>query len=198
MIINLKFEFSSIEQRDEAFSIIYNLWETLKKKLEYQKNQMKSELSPPSVPFPVLTNSLLSTEMKNLESNTLKKSHKKTKSKLDFVCDLPNEEDWNLLLKRAKNLTVTKNTTIIQEGEINTKLYQIVKGTVRVEKTFISLDYPIFNKLDDSKIKGYLFIKKKKTNIFFEEQLKNFFNTFDLNKDNYIDSNEVINLIFFY
>lgn len=42
-------------------------------------------------------------------------------------------EDWDLLLKGARTMTVKKNTVIVQQGEMFQRIYHINKGVCRTE-----------------------------------------------------------------
>lgn len=48
--------------------------------------------------------------------------------------EFPTEADWNLLLKRAKYLTAEKDEVILEEGKSYQRIYQIIKGSVRIER----------------------------------------------------------------
>jgi len=96
--------FPSPEERDEVFDLVYNIWENCTK-LAFD-TQTSGRLLVPE-----------------------KKSNPK-----DINTDLPTEEDWNLLLKRAELLNFSKNASILNEGDSGQRIYQIIKGSVRIEK----------------------------------------------------------------
>ena len=52
--------------------------------------------------------------------------------------EFPTEEDWNLLLKRASYVTAERGTVILEEGKTYQRVYQIIKGSVRIEKKLSS------------------------------------------------------------
>jgi CRP-like cAMP-binding protein len=49
--------------------------------------------------------------------------------------DSLSKEDWGFLLQGAKTVTYENNQRIVSEGETFQRIYQIVKGTCRIEKS---------------------------------------------------------------
>lgn len=47
---------------------------------------------------------------------------------------LLSKEDWTLLLKSAKLLKFTKNDLVIKEGIAHNRIFQIARGSCRIEK----------------------------------------------------------------
>jgi len=111
---SVSFTFTTSKDLDEAYSLLLNIWENNKNSAllsgDVQSGSASSKLRTPQ-------------EM----------DRTKNKSKISLINDLPTEEDWNLLLKRAKQLSFTKDTVIVHRNEISHRIYQVVKGCVRIE-----------------------------------------------------------------
>lgn len=148
--------FPSPEERDEVFDLVYNIWENCTK-LAFD-TQTSGRLLVPE-----------------------KKSNPK-----DINTDLPTEEDWNLLLKRAELLNFSKNASILNEGDSGQRIYQIIKGSVRIEKQ-------IFRRT------SYIATLTEQQLVQDEAKIRSLFNQFDSFKTGTINIFEVIlkNIFFF-
>ncbi len=72
-----------------------------------------------------------STVVLDSESSELQQAKTKQKN------NLPTEEDWMLILNCANEFSFNKDDIIICEGDTFQRLYQIIKGFVRVERSVI-------------------------------------------------------------
>jgi hypothetical protein len=113
----MQFSYQSKEDQEEAYTLILNLWTNY--------NKLHSEASKSKIPpSPALSHrpeSPPKTESDNRKS----------------LVDPLTTEDWMLILNCAKEHVFTKDSVIIAEGDAFQRLYQIIKGTVRIERSVI-------------------------------------------------------------
>lgn len=80
----------------------------------------------------------LPSRLDSKEFERITKSILAGKGKVSTTDNKLSKRDWQLLLATANVVTLQKNTVIIQEGTLNTHLYRIKSGRVRVEKAMVS------------------------------------------------------------
>lgn len=161
--------FPSPQERDEVFDLVFNIWENCTK-----------------LAFDTQT------------SGRLLLPEKKSKPK-DVNTDLPTEEDWNLLLKRADLLKFSKNDVILHEGDSSQRIYQIVKGTVRIEKLIFRRASAIEEESEPHDegnplnlfVPSFFFFHSNFFFFFFLAKIRSLFDQFDSSKQGTINLFEV-------
>lgn len=72
------------------------------------------------------------------------------------------DDEWNNLVKGAKKRVFQKDEFIIRDGDSSVRLYQVIKGSVRIEKVIKGRDTQVIAILEEGEIFGELsFLEKR-------------------------------------
>ena len=112
------FVFPQEKDQEEVYELSTNIWNNLHR-------------SPPE--------KLTSPRLSRVSSDQIPDLIPGTPKTIQEAMDqgLPTEEDWNLMLQIAQEQVFQTDEPIISEGEVTQRLYQIISGNVRIERSII-------------------------------------------------------------